>query len=390
MPVPYDAQISSLESLLSSLDRARSSLPTLLQSFASVPSTATQSDRVQVYRSASNECWTSVRALGHDLLACESVLNGAEASAAVDSTGIKVKPRDTTASTGINGKNSHPASGADSWTRLYDVLAGGHSRHSPSIDRKGKTRQRDINSVYNRRFGDVSSVADLNRLVEEWCRLPAHQERVSIEIIGQRSAAGDETTTTATEEPNELRLVLKGVLQAVLMLHWSQSADEPRTRVAQVERVACFGVREQVRIRILRFSSMACADQDSYFVCLALALPQKASYLQSQFTLHNSLSRQAMDMIERGRIRTANGNMPEKSNIEEILVSQGTLGSNHVQTDQAVNASLTRLLFPCDRTSCLILRYHSDRCKSLSWTCLLAQKRTVLEMGCASASVVII
>lgn len=210
-PTP-EAQIASLKSVLTALDRTQTALPSLLRSFA-VP-TASSSERAAIYRERANEAWASIKALNEDLSGVQAILDACDESERADQVGIVVKEREVSA-------------GA-TWARLSDVLGKGSA--------KGKERASDN---FVAQLGNPTTPAELAELVRRW---GDDHPRVTIQL---EPADGS--------EQSELRLVLRGTMRTVLMLHWSDT--DGGGRMVQVERVACFGLKEDVRLRFFRCES---------------------------------------------------------------------------------------------------------------------------------------
>jgi hypothetical protein len=205
-PTSTAAQIASLNALLTTLDRTRSSLPSLLRSFQ-LPATSPL-ERATVYRAASNEAWSSIRALGDELQGLEGVLVAAEESERLDPVGIVVKDR--------------VRSGATGWEKLGRILG------DDNIGGKGKGRE----EVYQRTMRAPASAQELVELMTRW---EQEHPKIRLQLHGVDG-----------EEQSEIVLVLKGVMRAVMMLRWSEREDGVAGRSVQVERVACFGIKEEV------------------------------------------------------------------------------------------------------------------------------------------------
>ncbi|ORY77561.1 hypothetical protein BCR35DRAFT_305293 [Leucosporidium creatinivorum] len=249
-PAQLQSQISSLHSLLTTLTQTRTSLPSLLRSFSHSPST-TPTDRASIYRTASHS--------GEELEGLESVLAGAEESERRDSKGIRIKQREVQAE-----------GGKDVWEKLQEVLGGGSK-----VQDKGKGKGRE----YHSSMGEVTSVQELRTLVGRW--EVESNGRVKVEVLGGEG-----------REPHQLVLLLKGVMRCVLSLEWE--GDEGMSRCCMVERVACFGLKEE-----------------------------KAPYLPSQYSLFNGVTAAAMEVVEKGLMRrerqAEKGEKEEGSNLEELL-----------------------------------------------------------------------
>ncbi|KAL8276199.1 hypothetical protein RQP46_011411 [Phenoliferia psychrophenolica] len=252
IPTP-EAQIASLRSVLSTLDRTQGSLPSLLRSFA-VPTTSS-SERASIYRERANEAWSSIKALSDDLAGVQAILDRCDASEQLDQVGIVVKPREVSA-------------GAQ-WARLADVLGGG----TASASHKGKEKATD---AFVPQLGSPATPHELAELVRRWSE---DHPRVTVELDSKDGGG---------KEQSELRITLRGTMRAVAMLHWSDW--DGGGRCVLVERVACFGLKEE----------------------------GKSSYLQSQHSLFQSISGSAMELISRSLRRLETADTPT-SNVEEVL-----------------------------------------------------------------------
>lgn len=213
-----EQQISQLNALLVSLGRTRDSLPSLLAAVSSSTS-ASPADRAQTYRQASTECTTAVRALGEQLDALEGVLRAAEQSAQRDPTGIVTRPQTP---------KQQPVAPAHAertpWAALGDILSGGESRQ----DKKGKGRE-----VCSPEFDPPTTPDELTELARKWSERHSRL-RVRIADAGR------------TRPPRELRVVLKGVLQATVVLRWEDRVGEGG-KTCEADFVMCHGLGENVR-----------------------------------------------------------------------------------------------------------------------------------------------
>lgn len=210
-PRPED-QIATLKAILSTLDRTRASLPSLLSSFA-LP-TSSGAERASIYRERSNEAWASIKALHDELDAAQPILDACADSERLDGVGIVVREREVR--------------GGAAWARLRDVLG--------SKNAKGKDRALE---GYVSQYPPPATPEQLVDLVRRWSE--AHP-RVTVEL---RPEGGVEQW--------EMKVVLKGVLRASCMLHWSDAGTGERAVL--VERVAVFGLKEEVRfVRAVSFS----------------------------------------------------------------------------------------------------------------------------------------
>ncbi|GAA5901842.1 hypothetical protein JCM5296_002087 [Sporobolomyces johnsonii] len=245
---PLDDQIASLDSLLATLARTRSSIPSLLRTFADLASSPAL-DRPTIYRAASQECSNSIRLLAEELDNLEPILHAAEASEKDDPAGIVVSKRERTA--------------RQAWDQLAELLDGrGH---------KGKAKEQH-NEAYQNQLEPPTSSEELVDFVKRW---EIAHPRVKVRVL-----------PNTDENVDELQLVLKGVMRATLVLRWAERDDGEPSRSAQVELVSCCSLKEE-----------------------------KPPYLPSQFTLFQSISNSAMDIIDRALRRPGNAT----SNLEEIL-----------------------------------------------------------------------
>ncbi|KAM0752455.1 hypothetical protein T439DRAFT_208625 [Meredithblackwellia eburnea MCA 4105] len=256
-----NTKASEIRSTLSALDRARQSLPSLLRSFA-IP-TASSNERATIYRDRSNEAWNSIKALSDQLKSIQNILDSCDQSERDDAVGIVDKPRENRS--------------AVSWARLGDILGntGAGSNGSAS---SGKRKVGGIDwdqRAFSPQLKTPLNPGDLDEIVKQWT---AERPRVTIELNPSDSG----------KEQRELKLVLKGTMKAVCMLHWSE-VGSTGVRSVQVERVACFSLKED-----------------------------KSSYLQSQFSLFQSITNKAMEVIGASLIRTESAQTPI-SNVEEVL-----------------------------------------------------------------------
>ncbi|GAA5821743.1 hypothetical protein JCM11251_001002 [Rhodosporidiobolus azoricus] len=251
---PPQDRIASLQAALTSLDRTRASLPSLLASSLSGPSSSSD-DRAQAYRTASNECWASIKALVEQLDAIEPVLQAAEASEAKDAKGVGVKPREK--------RVENP------WERVGGILSDGGASSS-GAGAKGKARE-----PFRPQFDPPSEPEELQDLVQKW---EEQHPRVKIRLVGAE----------AGKEAREMRFTLRGVMKTVVVLRWEDREDGLGREVG-VDLVACFSLKED-----------------------------KPPHLPSQFSLFQSLTNAAMLLVDRARLRRAKDGGGEYA-VEEVL-----------------------------------------------------------------------
>lgn len=140
----------------------------------------------------------------------EGVLQAAEESERRDPKGIQMRAREAEADKGEGG----------GWDKLQDVLSG-----SSRVQEKGKGRQEKHHSS----MGPVSTVGELQSLLGKW--EAQSNGNIRLEVLGNEG-----------REPHGVNLVLKRVMRSVLLLEWEGGE---RSRTCMVERVACFGLKEE-------------------------------------------------------------------------------------------------------------------------------------------------
>lgn len=111
--------------------------------------------------------------------------------------------------------------GREGWERLSEVLNGEFDAHNGS-NKKIKGKQKAF-------VGTLGDVGGTNGLVDWLERWKTTHLRCTLETRGGEGG----------KEPREIRIVLRGVMRIVLMLHWNNGT-------IQVDRVACFGLKEMV------------------------------------------------------------------------------------------------------------------------------------------------
>ncbi|GAA5972434.1 hypothetical protein JCM11641_001844 [Rhodosporidiobolus odoratus] len=250
-----EAQIASLHAVLTSLDRCRSSLPTLLQSISHP--FASPDSRAQLYRTASHECTNSLRSLGEQLDSVETVLQATSASEAASSKGIVLKPR-----------QRKPV---DAWEQVGGILDL-DGKGSGGSDREGKGRE-----PYERQFASPTSPAELAELAEKW---EGTHSRVSVRLVGAGGSGGGEL--------REMRLTLRGVMRAIVAFRWTDGDEGPGRRI-EVDLVSSFGLKEET-----------------------------PPYLPSRYSLFQHITNEAMTLVDRARIRRAQG-AKDESVVEEVM-----------------------------------------------------------------------
>ncbi|KAK4046753.1 hypothetical protein OIV83_005858 [Microbotryomycetes sp. JL201] len=248
---PQRAQIAQLDRVLAAVERARASVPQLLRSFTTPA--ATPLDHANIYRQASTEAWTSVRVLGEQVDAAQTIVAETQQSEQQDATGIVVRQKQ------VNGQDGH------GWNTLAALMARaetGNALHQrPTV----------------RMMGDgPTTVQELDEFIQKW-----HDKhpRVKLQLEG---AENDRIAT-------RIKLLLKGTMKAVIMLHHPVASKSDQPRFVLAERVACFGIKED-----------------------------KPLYLPSQFSAFNQVTKTAMETIERDRLQQHVQGKPH-SNLEAIL-----------------------------------------------------------------------
>lgn len=238
---PPSAELAQLEALLATLHRTRSSLPALL---AAVSTSAAHSphDRTALYRAASTECTTAVRALGDRLDQLEGVLAAADDSANRDQSGIVLR----SAKVAPPAPPPEPVQPAYAekkpWVALGDILHGGADATTttpptPTSTAKGKGKAR---APYTPQLDPPTSPAALGALARTW---EAQHARVRVRV----RVGGGESKGRAGR-PRRLEVVLDGVLRAAVGLRWEARGDGAgEGEVCEVDWVVCHGLAEEVR-----------------------------------------------------------------------------------------------------------------------------------------------
>ncbi|KAI5478189.1 hypothetical protein MNV49_005356 [Pseudohyphozyma bogoriensis] len=243
---PTSSQVAQLTAVLATVDRARASLPSLLRSFG-VPASS-PAERASVYRERSNEAWNSIKALRASLEAVQPLLDKTAASENADAVGIVVRERE------VRGVGLE---------RLKDVM------HNSDKGRKGKQKKEFV-----AKFNAPATPVEVDELVQRW---QTDHPNVRIELRGVKEGG----------EAREIRITVKGLMWASCMLHWTDARTGGR--VVMVERVACFGLKED-----------------------------KSTYLQSQYGLFQTITNDAMHVVYKS-LRRSERSETVVSNVEEVL-----------------------------------------------------------------------
>lgn len=269
-----EQHLAQLSNALSTLSRARQAVPSLV---ASVSAPLAPLDRANFYRSASVDCHAAIKQLAEELNELEDVLKEAEQSERKDPKGIVVRPM---------SKRERPTAvkGADPWERVGEILGGA----AGSADAEGKGKQ-----PYRPRFDIPSSPQALADLARQW---QVDHPRVRIEPV-----------SAADAEQRQMTVTLRGVLRAVVKLRWE--AQDAGTRSCEADWVCVYSLKENVS----RFEHLGSSvPQTDVF------LLQRPLYLPSRFSLFQSLTNDAMDILDRCRQRRAEGK--RVASVEELLV----------------------------------------------------------------------
>lgn len=214
-PAELRNQIASLNHLLGTVQRTRSSLPSLLRSF-NASASSSHADRAAIYRTASSEASTSIRALADELEKVEGTLQAAEESERRDGQGIRVRVLEQGQARSEGG-----------WEKLGEILGVAAGAGGVGEQGKGKARAHESS------LGDVSSPAELQTMLEQWEMQCGG--KIKLQAVG-----------STEKECAEVRLQLKGVMRACILLDWDKREDGRAGRRCMVERVACFGLKEEV------------------------------------------------------------------------------------------------------------------------------------------------
>ncbi|BGP34559.1 hypothetical protein JCM10296v2_006381 [Rhodotorula toruloides] len=248
-----EQHLAQLSNALSILSRTRQAVPSLV---AAVSAPLSPLDRANFYRTASAECHAAIKQLAEELNKLEDVLKEAEESERKDAKGIVVRP--------LSKRERLPAAkGADPWQRVEEIL-GGAAR---SADAKGKGRQ-----PYRPRFDVPPSPQALAHFARQW---QADHPRVRIELTGAADA-----------EQRQMTVTLRGILRAVVKLRWE--GHDARARSCEAD-----------------------------WVCVYSLTEDRLPYLPSRFSLFQSLTNDAMDILDRCRQRRAEGE--RVASVEQLL-----------------------------------------------------------------------
>ncbi|GAA5988889.1 hypothetical protein JCM10908_006212 [Rhodotorula pacifica] len=272
-------KLATLESILSTLERTRASLPSLIrtvlpspptQDLAQLQSTAA-ADRAVQYRAASSECNSAIRALSDQLEAIEPILSEADQSAEKDQSDILVRPSTAAARRRARAAGKGDTNGA-SWDKVGEILAAGGGASSTRATSSGRGRS----VAFEVQHPVPSSPAQLNDLLATWS---TSHPRVRVQITRTRTRAAQE------EQPVELGLTLRGVMRARIALRWEEDSG------CEAEYVACYSLKED----------------------------EKPLYVDSQFSLFRSLSNRAMAIIDQRRRARAGTAVEPVHSLEEVL-----------------------------------------------------------------------
>lgn len=212
------AQLATLSSVLSALDSTRASLPSLLRSFNQPASSP--AERANIYRQHSAQSTSSIHHLASALAAAGPILAAAEASEAANgSAGVVITPR---------------LKQDQGWDRLARVMDG------QVADSKGKGKARAVE--YDNGALSPSGPIDREGLkaeVDDWAARNKRLGKVEVDVRGE-----------------QVRFEVRGVMRVVLMVRWTKAGAKGDGGVdpdgvaeparCQVERVACFGLKEDV------------------------------------------------------------------------------------------------------------------------------------------------
>ncbi|SGZ32476.1 BQ5605_C040g11878 [Microbotryum silenes-dioicae] len=281
------SEISSLECLLTTLDRARQALPTILRSFSSNTSSNSIEALSRAYHSSSVEAVAALRTLGDQLTVLDPILVRAHKSQADDPTGILVKAR-------VDHTQQLHAPDDTLWIQL-NALAQ-HQRQ------KRLQQQQQI----GKRFGTLSHSRSSRRTYpHEPATFAPPQNRHQLHAILQKwkvrhadnvlQCEIDQSGIDSAPETTEIKFVLRSVMKAYISIHWQTptKSDDQGDPIAipQVERVACFELNET-----------------------------KSSYLASQYVLFQNLTRTAMGLIEGTRSTFGEPVSGTQTDLEQVLV----------------------------------------------------------------------
>lgn len=190
-------KIEELESLLIGLDSARSALPNLLHSFSASsttsPSSVSPNQLADLYAARSKKAREALLHLSEGLQESEGIMRCAAESEARDGTGIIIKKR--IKQEGLSND-------------LSNVLGSSEA----------KKPTKELRPIH------IRTSEELEEVLNRWS---TSTTRLQWQMIGKGG--------------NKIVLVLTGIMKSYLFLH--QSVE---TSSIQVERVACYGIDEEV------------------------------------------------------------------------------------------------------------------------------------------------
>ncbi|GAA5847134.1 hypothetical protein JCM9279_002702 [Rhodotorula babjevae] len=277
-PPPPPGQLASLTALLATLSRTRASLPALLTA-VSTSAAHSPHDRTALYRAASTECSTAVRALADHLDKLEAVLQHAEDSASRDPAGIVVRAKQPQHAPPPPPPPAAEHDEKKPWAALGDILLGGveaTTPTSPTTTAEGKAR-----APYTPQLGPPTSPDSLVALARTW---EEQHPRVRVRVGQSGRGRG--------ARPRRLEVVLEGVMRAAVGLRWEERAGDggEEGEVCEADWVACHGLAED-----------------------------RAPFLPSQYSLFQSLTNDATELVDRARVRRAAGQSAAGASVEEVL-----------------------------------------------------------------------
>ncbi|KDE05226.1 hypothetical protein MVLG_04362 [Microbotryum lychnidis-dioicae p1A1 Lamole] len=280
------SEISSLECLLTTLDRVRQALPTILRSFSSNTSSNSIDALSRAYHSSSVEAVAALRTLGDQLTVLDPILVRAHKSQADDPTGILVKAR-------VDHTQQLHAPDDTLWIQLNALAQHKRQKRLQQQQQIGKRFGTLSHSRSSRRtyphepatFAPPQNRHQLHAILQEW--KVRHADNVlQCEI--------DQSGIDFAPETTEIKFVLRSVMKAYISIHWQTptKSDDQGDPIAipQVERVACFGLNET-----------------------------KSSYLASQYVLFQNLTRTAMGLIEGTRSTFGEPVSGTQTDLEQVL-----------------------------------------------------------------------
>ncbi|SCV73377.1 BQ2448_7303 [Microbotryum intermedium] len=283
--------ISSLESLLTTLDRARQALPTILRSFSSTTTSSSIEALSRAYRTSSLEAVDALRTLGDQLTLLDPILVRAQQSQVDDAQGILVKAR-------LAGTQQQQEGDDTLWAQLNALAQHQQQQQQQQQQQSGKGTSTS-GTLSSRRLSrrnhqdDCATFAppkdrhELQAILQGW-KVRQGDKVLECEIVEPGSGIDQDPETT------EIKVVLRAVMKAYVSIHWETSTtsggEDGTIASPQVERVACFGLNET-----------------------------KSSYLASQFVLFQNLTRTAMELIEQARSSPIEPASGSQSDLEQVL-----------------------------------------------------------------------